>query len=277
MAYNGRSMLPIKEDAMPSPFPGMNPYLEQEDIWHDFHERFIPHIAEVIVPQVRPGYIVKIDEHIYIHERSAAEREFLGRADVSVARSDAPAPPRPGVGVLEAPAHGRLPVAIDVERLSFVEIRDRRDRQVVTVIELLSPSNKRLGPDREQYIAKRRQLCASNVHLVEIDLLRGGPRLPLEDLPDCDYCILVSRAEERPRVGIWPSRLRERLPVIPIPLRAPDADARLDLQETLNRLYDAAGYEDYIYTGTPQPPLHPDDAAWARQFLPSIPPPGTAS
>ncbi|MGH7224123.1 MAG: DUF4058 family protein, partial [Gemmataceae bacterium] len=173
--------------------------------------------------------------------------------------------------------HGRIPVAIDVERLSFVEIRDRRDRQLVTVLELLSPSNKRQGPDREQYLAKRRQFLAGNVHLVEIDLLRGGPRMPVEDLPDCDYCIMVSRVEKRPDVGIWPVRLRERLPVIPIPLRAPDADARLDLQEALHHLYDAAGYEDYIYTGASQPPLHPDDAAWARQFLPSIPQPGTPS
>ncbi len=168
-------------------------------------------------------------------------------------------------------------MAVDVERLSFVEIRDRRDRQLVTVLELLSPSNKRQGPDREQYLAKRRQLLASDVHLIEIDLLRGGPRMPVEGLPDCDYCIVVSRVENRPEVGIWPIRLRARLPVIPIPLRAPDADARLDLQEALNHLYDAAGYEDYIYTGAPQPPLHPDDAAWARQFLPPMPQPGTPS
>lgn len=254
---------------MPSPFPGMNPYLEQDDAWHDFHERFIPYCSDVLVPQVRPGYIVKLDEHVYIHERSAAEREFLGRADVSITRSDIPPTSRLGAQILEAPVHGRIPVVVDEERLSFVEIRDRRDRRLVTVIELLSPSNKRNGPDREQYLAKRRQLLAGDVHLVEIDLLRGGPRMPVEDRPDCDYCIVVSRVEKRPDVGIWPIRLRERLPIIPIPLRAPDADARIDLQEALNRLYDAAGYEDYIYTGAPQPPLHPDDAAWARQFIPS--------
>lgn len=262
---------------MPSPFPGMNPYLEQDDAWHDFHERVIPYISDVLVPQVRPGYIVKLDEHIYIHERSAVEREFLGRIDVGVTRGDVPLPSRSGASVLEAPVHGRIPVAIDVERLSFVEIRDRRSRELITVIEVLSPSNKRHGADREQYVAKRRQLLASSVHFVEIDLLRGGPRMPIEELPDCDYCIMVSRVEERPKVGIWPLRLRERLPVIPIPLRAPDADARLDLQEALNRLYDAAGYEDYIYTGAPQPPLHPDDAAWARQFLSSSSQPGTGS
>src|SRR5262249_38575067 len=150
--------------------------------------------------------------------------------------------------------------------------RDRNSRELITVLELLSPSNKKSGPDREQYLAKRRQLISSPVHLVEIDLLRGGPRLPVEDLPDCDYYALVSRVEERPRVGIWPVRLRDRLPVIPIPLRSPDPDARIDLQEVLHHLYDAAGYEDYIYTGAPQPPLHPQDAAWARELLPGMTP-----
>ncbi len=254
---------------MPSPFPGMNPYLEQEDVWHDFHERFVPHLAEVLLqPQVRAGYIVKIDEHVFIHERSALERAFIGRVDVLVAGGRPPEDAQPAAAVLQAPAFARVPLAVDEERLSFVEIRDRRDRQLVTVIELLSPLNKYAGPDREQYLGKRLQILRSRAHLVEIDLLRGGPRPPLEDLPDCDYCIAVSRAEDRPRVGVWPLRLRDRLPVIPVPLRAPDPDARVDLQELLHRVYDLAGYGEYIYTGTPQPRLHPDDAAWAQQFLP---------
>jgi hypothetical protein len=259
--------VPAQEEAMPSPFPGMNPYLEQEDVWHDFHERFVPHLAEVLVsqPQVREGYIVKIDEHVFIHERSAQEREFVGRADVLVAGA------RPAAAILEAPAFARVPVAVVEERLSFVEIRDRKERQLIAVIELLSPSNKYAGPDREQYLPKRWHILRSRAHLVEIDLLRGGPRPPLEGLPECDYCVVVSRAEERPRVGVWPLRLRDRLPVIPVPLRAPDPDARLDLQEPLHRIYDGAGYANYIYTGIPHPRLHPEDAAWARQFL--LPPP----
>jgi len=110
---------------MPSPFPGMNPYLEQEDVRHDFHERFIPLVATILGGQLRPRYIVKIDEHIY-------------------------------------------------ERVSFVEIRDRRDRELVTVVELLRPANKHPGPDREQYLAKRMALLSGPVHLVEIDLLRGA-------------------------------------------------------------------------------------------------------
>lgn len=249
---------------MPSPFPGMNPYLEQADTWQDFHQRFITHAAAVIGAQVRPNYIVKIDEHVYLREPAADERVLIGRGDVTVARpretSDA------GQALpTKAPAYARLPV--DVERQSFIEVRGREDRQLVTVVELLSPANKKPGPDREQYLAKRRQLLASPAHLIEIDLLRGGPRLPLEDLPDCDYYAIVSRAEERPRVGVWPLRLRDPLPVVPVPLRAPDADAKLDLQNLLHDVYDAANYGDYVYAGAPQPPLHPQDAAWAGELI----------
>jgi hypothetical protein len=200
----------------------MNPYLEQDDAWHDFHERFLPLVADLLVAQVRPGYIVKIDEH----------------------------------------------VQLDLERLAFVEIRDRRNRELVTVVELLSPSNKRPGADREQYLAKREQVLGSSAHLVEIDLLRGGKPLPLANRPDCAYSVLLSRVEDRPRAGFWPVGLRSQLPVIPVPLRAPDADARLDLQAIVHRLYDSAGYEDYIYDGVPDPPLAPDDLAWSRALLP---------
>jgi len=254
---------------MPSPFPGMNPYLEQDDAWHDFHERFMPLVAEWISAQVDPHYIVKIDEHVFIHEFSAEQRRFLGRADISVARdlSRPDADRQTAVAVLDAPAEGYVP-AIDVERLSFVEIRDRRNRHLVTVIELLSPANKRPGGDRDQYLAKRQEILGSTAHLIEIDLLRGGQRPPLEDLAACDYCVMVSRSEQRPRVGLWPLQLRDRLPVVPIPLRCPDPDARLDLQAVLHDIYDKARYETYVYDGSPEPPLSPDSETWARQFVP---------
>jgi hypothetical protein len=91
--------------------------------------------------------------------------------------------------------------------------------------------------------------------------------MPIGDLPQCDYYVMVSRCEERPRVDLWPIRLRERLPQIPIPLRHDDPDASVDLQPLLDAVYDAAGYEDYIYRGTPQPPLHPEDATWAQERI----------
>ena len=253
---------------MPSPFPGMNPYLEQDDAWSDFHHRMIPALAEALAAQVRPNYVVKLDEHVYVHEVASDERFLLGRGDVTLATSRPRAAGAAASAVLEPPARGRLIPAADIERLPYIELRDRKSRELVTVVELLSPSNKRPGPDREQYLAKRRQILASGTHFVELDLLRGGPRLPLEDLPDCDYYLLVSRAEQQPDVDLWPMKLRDALPAIPIPLRAPDPDARLDLKPILDHVYDAAGYEDYIYSGAPQPPLHPQDAEWAQQFVP---------
>jgi hypothetical protein len=244
----------------------MNPYLEQESVWHDFHENFLPVAREMLSAQVLPRYIVKIDEHMYVHELGQEERRFAGRGDLWVA----PLAPERGGGatqLLEAPSEVGLP-QIDVEGQSLLEIRDRDSRQLITVVELLSPSNKYSGPDRDQYLAKARQLLQTNVHFVEIDLLRGGPRMPWLGLPACAYCVVVSRFERRPRAGAWPIGLRDRLPTIPVPLRQGDPDARLDLQEVLNRVYDAAGYHYYVYDGEPAPRLSPEDAAWAEQFVP---------
>jgi hypothetical protein len=255
---------------MPSPFPGMNPYLEQEDAWHDFHERFMPMAAAMLEPQVGDDYIVKIDETVYIHEAESNQREMLGRADVFVSQAGG-APRSTATALFDSPATVTLPT-VDVERDSVVEIRDRRSRQLVTVIELLSPTNKRPSKYRDQYLAKRGRILASPTHFVEIDLLRGGPRMPIDDLPACDYCVVVSRAEDRPRAALWPIRLREPLPSIPIPLREADRLPRLDLQGLLQRIYDDAGYQKYIYDERPDPPLGRKDAAWAKSLLPKMSP-----
>lgn len=159
---------------------------------------------------------------------------------------------------------------LGVERAPYLEVRDRRGRELVTVIELLSPSNKRPGEDREQYLAKRRELLRSPAHLVEIDLLRGWAPMPADDRPAGDYSVLVSRAERRPSAEFWPIRVRDRLPLIAIPLRASDPDGRVDLQEVLHETYDGPVYERFIYAGPPEPPLSRDDAEWARLFVPRV-------
>jgi hypothetical protein len=163
---------------------------------------------------------------------------------------------------------------VDVERFSYLEIHDRTTRQPITVVDLLCPSSKQAGGYRDTYLLKRGAFLARELHLVEIDLLRGGPRLPWVGMPSCDYFALVSRAGQRPYANFWPIQLRDRLPIIPIPLREGDADARLDLQQLLHRIYDSASYELWIYRGLPHPPLSPEDAAWASQFVPR--PGGTA-
>jgi hypothetical protein len=254
---------------MPTPFPGMNPYIERASMWHDFHESFMPVVREILTAQVVPRYFIRINEQMYIHELSGEQRRFLGRSQLLV---PALTPPGAGAGTssaaVEAPAEVGVPV-VDVESQSFLEIRDRDSRELVTVLELLSPTNKYAGPDREQYLAKAHQLQRSWVHFVEIDLLRGGPRMPWLDMPPCDYCVVVSRVERRPKAGFWPIGLRDRLPVIPIPLRGGDPDARLDLQEVLHRIYDAAGYEYHIYSGPPEPLLSAEDTAWSQQLVPA--------
>jgi hypothetical protein len=226
----------------------MNPFLEQEDTWPDFHHRFIDRMADGIAEQVEPRYLVKIEER-----RGELQRLQPRRFRVN---------PRYQVKI-----EVHLLPWLEAERQAFLEIRDRFSRELITVVEFLSPTNK--GRHREQYLLKRDQVLISTAHLVEIDLLRGGNTPPAPDRPECDYSVMVSRAEQRPEAGFWPIWLREPLPVVPIPLRAPDHDATLDLQGLLHRVYDAARYAYYIYEVPPSPPLSPEMEAWARQFVPT--------
>jgi hypothetical protein len=198
----------------------------------------------MLVPQLGPDYFVKVDEHVYFHEMS--EETTTG----------------------VAPCQVTLPV-VDRVGLSYLEIRDRRSRRLVSVIELLSPSNKSPGEDHEQYLAKRAEILSSQAHFVEIDLLRGRGRMPFAEAIACDYCVLVSRYEDRPRADLWPIRLREPLPSVRVPLRGGDAEPELNLQAILHTLYDRGGYERFIYESEPDPPLRPDDAAWARSLIPT--------
>ncbi len=252
---------------MPSPFPGMNPYFEQADHWQDFHNEFLTWLRRRLAPQIAPDYIVQLEKHVYIHDLPPEPRRLLGRPDFSVIRSGISTAGRIGLGVLEAPAEVRLP-AQDVERVAYLEIRDRRGRELVTVIELLSPSNKRSGEDRQQYLAKRREILRSTAHLVEIDLLRGWTPMPADDRPEGDYSVLISRSGRRPAADFWPIRLRDRLPVIPIPLKSTDQDGQIDLQQVLHQAHDGPGYEKFIYDGLPEPPLSTEDAEWAGPFIP---------
>jgi hypothetical protein len=244
----------------------MNPYLEQEDVWQDFHDRLVPAISDAITPLVRPHFIVKIQEHLYIHESEGWQRIRVGSSDVDIAHAaGTPSAPR-GTVTLDAPAHVVLP-QVFVDKETYLEVRDRKNRELITVIELLSPANKKPGPDREQYLAKRANVLRSAAHLVEIDLLRGWARMPGENGPPSDYSIMVSQVDERPRAGYWPVMLREPLPRIPIPLREPVPLVDLELQALMNLVYDRASYQDYIYQGAPVPALGAEDLAWAQALI----------
>jgi hypothetical protein len=251
---------------MPSPFPGMNPYFEQASLWQDFHTKFMVGLSERLVPLVRPRYFVLLERHVFIHEPLDEPAARRMRADLLVAASRPGDPGGAAVMDVDAPAHVDHPEQ-EVERVAYLEIRDRQGGDLVTIVELLSMANKR--DDRLSYLAKRETVLGSPTHLVEIDLLRGGRPMPEANRPACDYSALVSRSEGRPRAGFWPIGLRDRLPVVPIPLRDPDPDARIDLQVVLDHVYDTSGYEDFIYRSGPEPPLGADDAAWAAGFVPA--------
>lgn len=250
---------------MSSPIPGMNPYLEQDDSWEDFHHDFISRTREVLSAMVGANYFVKVEVRLYVHELSSEDKHFTGRADVGVTAG-------PGMGTLTTASSVSAPIKlpfpkVDIERYSWLEIRDRRSRKVVTVIELLSPTNKTPGPDRDDYLQKRALLLFGPSSFIEIDLRRGGKRPESPVLPACDYYVLLSRAYDRSNLDIWPIGLRNRLPVIAVPLTPPDAEISLDVQAVLDRTYDAAQYGKYIYAETPDPPLSPEDDAWAKQIL----------
>ncbi len=257
---------------MPSPFPGMNPYIERPELWNDFHNTFIPTIREFLAPLIQPRYFVRIEENVFIHEPPAHERFPLGKPDISVHPTSRtpPVAPSNSVAVL-APATVGMPVIVDESRLPYLEIRDRARNDTVTIVELLSPASKATGVHRDLYISKVQRILASRTNFVEIDLLRGGPRMPWERLPSCDYYAIVSRPADRnseePHAGLWPIGLRDPLPTIPIPLRADEPEPTLDLQVILHRIYDTAGYQLFIYDSDPEPPLSGADAVWAAQLV----------
>lgn len=251
---------------MPSPFPGMDPYIEGQ-IWKDFHGAFLYELRTELVRQVRPGYEVLAQEDVYVEYAEERGRRTI-EPDLLIGGTAARAS-RGGTDLVTPVASVPIPLpalALEEERHTFLEIRRLPGRRLVTVVELLSPTNKQPGDKaRDRYLEKRRDIQASNVHLVEIDLLRGGARLPMEaPLPAAAYYLLVSCWERRPIADVTPLALRAPLPPLPVPLLDEDA-AWVDLQSVFSSVYERAGY-DYIldYTTPVVPPLEEGDALWAE-------------
>lgn len=256
---------------MPSPFPGVDPYLEAPALWRGVHGRLAVHMGDVLSEALGGRYFVDVEERVYVlEEDDPAQRFFIPDAVISARRrrrEGAPAEtgPSPETGSVAPAVLFMVEDVLEVREPRLV-IQDVEAREVVTVVEVLSAANKALGSrGRSEYLAKRREVLRSPIHLVEIDLLRAGARFPsLDPLPPGDYYIHVSRAAGRPRGEVYAWPLRRSIPVVPVPLREGDADARLDVAEALRRTYEQAHYErriDYA-APPPPPPLPPDDAAW---------------
>ncbi|NNJ26308.1 phosphoribosylformylglycinamidine cyclo-ligase [Alienimonas chondri] len=250
---------------MEPPFPGVDPFVEGSGRWRQFHNEFITVSRRKILGELGPKYDCEVEVDRILHERSAEER-LVGRADWAVRRRPAPDRERETV-VLESPRRNAFAsVAVDEEVWLSLRLTDRNHGRIVCAVELLSPSNKS-GSDRERYLQKRQDIVRSDAHFVEIDLLRGGRHMPLREAEQAPFLALVSRAEERPELNLWPWDLRTPLPTIPIPLLGDDPPVMLDLQEVYRLTFSEGQYHRRVYDASPSPPLDPPDAVWAAELL----------
>jgi hypothetical protein len=257
---------------MPSPFPGMDPYLETPDLWPDVHHALISEIRTALNPVLRPHYVARIELRVYISDEDDPGREVIVpdiRVERGPKRKRGRKQKRTNTVAIAEPI--TIPLLIDDEiKEARLEIRHRASHSLVTIIEVLSPTNKIRGSrGRVSFMEKRRETLSSNVHWVEIDLLRAGePSVRRLRLRPCHYRLLVSRADERSKARFWPVSIRQALPTIGIPLRGKDPDVPLDLNAVLAAAYDHAAYDLSIdYHREPDPPLDRDDRAWADRLL----------
>ncbi len=272
---------------MPSHFPGMDPYLEAPAVWPDFHERLASEMS-VELNRILPGpyyALLQMRPELGVVEERKARQRIV--PDVAVVRHPRSQPVPSGITTLERPRREvsqsvEMTVHIEAIRHQFVEIRDSMNgHKLITLIEILSPSNKRPGPDRDAYQRKQREVLESDASLIELDLLRSGERV-LPDLnlqallsqfePPADYVVFVNRSWQRSEgVGyqVFPFGLREWLPCIPIPLQQGEPEIPFDLQYVFNRVYDGGPYRRGAvdYSSPPIPPLSEADKAWAEQLL----------
>ena len=257
---------------MLSPFPGMDPYLEEPGLWPDVHHQLISVARERLNEQIAPKYFARLEERVYIADEDDPDRKWVV-PDIHIAERRGRAGPAPasGAAILDVVEPVRIRSQIPPEiHEARIEIRDRGDRTIVAVIEVVSPANKIGGTrGRESFERKRTEIMASASHWVEIDLLRGGSALtPRWGLRPHHYLVHVSRVEDRPDGLAWPIALSQTLPVVPIPLRRGDPDAQLDLQDVLATSYRRASYEFEIdYAKPPVPPLEDTWAEWADRLL----------
>jgi len=252
----------------------MDPYLENPAVFPGVHSRMVVYMADQIAPLVRPRYIASTGERVYVE--GPVDRPIL--PDVSLGRTR-----REGGGLAVADATAMdEPALVDVPdveiREPYIEILDRESgMRVVTVLELVSPSNKYAGRGRDAYVTKQQEVRYSTTHLVEIDLLRYGPHVLAVSEAQVrgrfayDYLISVNRAAEpRSRFEVYPRTVRQPLPRIRVPLAGDDPDVKLDIRAALEQTYDAGSYGERIdYHAPCEPPLERDDQTWADGLISS--------
>ena len=254
-----------------NPFPGLNPYFQGQ--WSDVHAALIIQLRNLLGEELPDELRIRSEERIILSEPGEPDRAW--RADAAVTE-----PWRLGLPPVWSPENGEARGVLvaepeivleepDVER--WLEIRTA-DGRLITIIEILSPANK-TGQGADDYRAKQRGLLDARVNLVEIDLLRGGRHVVavssdnLRPAAGTRGLICVSRTATPGRRELYYCPLRERLPVFRLPLRPTDPDLAVDLQPLVDQIHRTGRYWQVPATPAPQPPLPPDEEAWAAARL----------
>jgi hypothetical protein len=253
---------------MPLLFPGMDPFVEASGVWPDFHHTFITICREQLLARLPANYDAGVEERVeLIDQGDRSSQIFI--PDVSVRHTRETDPSARGIAILEdlEPVSVILP-KIETESIGYIEIRTIREGSLVSVIEVLSPTNK-VDPGRRAYRLKMEQFRQASVNLVEIDLLLDGKRLEtVEPLPLADYYALVSRPERYRLTAAYCWSIRRKLPKIPIPLKVPDADIALDLDEAFRTTFDRGGYARRVRYDLPLPGNLTDaDREWVKSVI----------
>ena len=252
-----------------SPFSGMDPYIEARPLWKGIHTQLIGELStHQLPPLLAPAYYVDAEPSLQV----GRERDVY--PDVQIMASAMPVPAGAsgmGLAVAEATATILAPMEDEDEEESAIYIRRADTEQLVTVIEILSYSNKTAGAaKRARYLLKRREMLEAGIHLVEVDLLRWGHR-PIQTVPDQPYHILVSRADERPHTKVWSFGLTQPIPTAPIPLIGPEEYVPLPLQAALDTISTARNFRRRLdYTDYPDGPFSQDQKEEFDTFLSSV-------
>jgi hypothetical protein len=253
---------------MRTPFPGMDPYLEHPGLWPDVHNALIARLRDDLAPRLRPRYFVAIEQRTYLSEPEGLI--FAGRPDAAVVshKLHEPQAPYDSESLAEGAVMVELPLPDEI-RETYLEVRSVGDEQVITVLEILSPTNKRPGQGRQLYEHKRLLSLGTLTNLVEVDLLRDGEPMPMwGNGHGAHYRILVSRASRRPRGDLLPFTVRQAIPAFRLPLRRNDEEPLVELNALVHDLYQHAGYDLRLnYQAEAEPPLEGEDAAWADELL----------
>ena len=221
---------------MPSPFPGMDPYLEDEGLWPVFHHQLVMCLYQILLPGLVDRYRARVSQRHYVTEQALF---------TSVVREE--------------------------HHEDLIEIRQRNDGRLITLVDVVSPANKTSAAGRAAYLDKRREGKGASANLVELDLvLQGQPTLEYsrDGLPDWDYAVTVTRSTQPERYEIYTATLQKRLPRFRLPLAADDRDTVLDLHTAFTRCYDQGGFAAKIdYRRDPTTALNSEDRQWLNEVL----------